>query len=177
MQENTYTSRSGYSVASFCLGIIAIIPIVGILFAVLSIIFGTLALKEIKRENKKGKGLAVTGLILGTIFLLINAMGVYLVSKGETLHEEFLKTPKGQEVSKEAGEAALSGMIGVIEKYKIDNGKYPDTIYDLQEKEEKDTEVDNYVRYKKNADGTGYEVEFVGLDKVWGTADDARLSK
>jgi hypothetical protein len=178
MQENKNVNRSRYSFTSFCLGVAAILPIFGILFSLLSIIFGFFGLKEIKRENKTGKGLAVAGLILATLFLILNVGGLYLIiNKGNAIQEEFKKTPKFQEVSKQAGNSAITGMIGLVEKYKIDNGKYPDTIYDLQPQEKKDKDVDNYFRYKKNPDGNGYEVEFVGLDEIWGTTDDVRVSK
>jgi len=67
---------------SLILGIVSIFLIASpglrsftdLIFSILTIIFGIIALVEIKKINKKGKGLAITGLILGIISLIFNAI-------------------------------------------------------------------------------------------------------
>lgn len=44
---------------------------IGIISAPLAIIFGVIALRDIKKNMKKGKGFAITGIILGVIQILI----------------------------------------------------------------------------------------------------------
>ncbi|GAB6989616.1 DUF4190 domain-containing protein [Paenibacillus pini] len=65
---------NGKAIAALILGILAFTPYVGIILGILAIIFGALALKEIKVKNEQGRGLAIAGLvcgIVGTILYLI----------------------------------------------------------------------------------------------------------
>jgi hypothetical protein len=41
-----------------------------VLSAVLAVVFGIIALIEIKRTNKKGKGMAIAGMVIGILILL-----------------------------------------------------------------------------------------------------------
>jgi Septum formation/Domain of unknown function (DUF4190) len=52
---------SGWAVASFILGIFAVVP--------LSVIFGFVALQKIRRLGQRGKGLAIAGLILSLVWV------------------------------------------------------------------------------------------------------------
>jgi hypothetical protein len=54
---------NGFAIASLIFGILG-----GILFAV---IFGIVALTQIPKRNQKGKGLAITGLVLSVVWLLV----------------------------------------------------------------------------------------------------------
>jgi Septum formation/Domain of unknown function (DUF4190) len=54
-------STSGWAVASFILGIFAVVP--------LSVIFGFVGLQKIRRLGQRGKGLAIAGLILSLIWV------------------------------------------------------------------------------------------------------------
>lgn len=74
MTKNTATT-SGFAIASLILGLLFFVPL-GFLLA---IIFGFIALSRIKDSNGalKGKGLAITGLVLGfSWILLIPIMGL-----------------------------------------------------------------------------------------------------
>jgi hypothetical protein len=59
---------SGFAIASFVLGLI------GGVF--LSVIFGIVALRRIRRRNLKGRGLAIAGLALSGVWVLVIAVGV-----------------------------------------------------------------------------------------------------
>jgi Domain of unknown function (DUF4190)/Septum formation len=59
---------NGFAIASLIFGILG-----GVL---LSVIFGIVALSQVKRRNQRGKGLAVAGLVLSGIWLLVIVVGV-----------------------------------------------------------------------------------------------------
>jgi hypothetical protein len=59
--------RSGWAIAAGYMGLLSVIPI----FAPLAIIFGILALREMKRHPERhGSGRAWFGIVMGTIVLL-----------------------------------------------------------------------------------------------------------
>ena len=59
---------NGFAVASLIFGILG-----GILF---SVVFGIVALGQIKRRNQSGKGMAVAGLVLSGVWLLVIVVGI-----------------------------------------------------------------------------------------------------
>jgi hypothetical protein len=60
-------SMSGLAIASLVLGVVGAL----LLTAVLSVILGITALADIRKTGKRGKGLAITGLVLSGIWLSI----------------------------------------------------------------------------------------------------------
>lgn len=73
------TSR--YAIISLILGIASIslfwIYGVGIVLGILAIVFGILALKQIKKEKLAGKGMAIGGIITGCVpLILLLAIGI-----------------------------------------------------------------------------------------------------
>ena len=70
--DHRITEKLG--VAGFILSFLGMIPLIGIPFAVLAIIFGAVSLKRIKRnpEKYKNKGFAVASIVIGCIMILIN---------------------------------------------------------------------------------------------------------
>lgn len=68
---------SGFAVASLVLGILALLtPFFGLVFSILAITFGVIAQKAIARSRIAlgGRGMALTGLILGTVSLALWAV-------------------------------------------------------------------------------------------------------
>jgi uncharacterized membrane protein YhaH (DUF805 family) len=62
--------RSDFAIASLILGLISFIQLLGIERAVAAIIFGIIALRQISKEPElRGRWLAVTGIILGVLYL------------------------------------------------------------------------------------------------------------
>ena len=63
--------RNEFAVARLLLGIISFEQFLGIEKAVLAIIFGVLALNEIRGSEMSGKYLAILGIILGFIYVVL----------------------------------------------------------------------------------------------------------
>lgn len=63
--------RSSFAVASLIVGIFSFIQLLGAEKAILAIIFGILALREIKKNEITGKSLAIIGIVLGVIYIVI----------------------------------------------------------------------------------------------------------
>ena len=61
---------NGFAIASLVLGLIAAFP--------LGIIFGIVALAQIKRSGQQGKGLAIAGIVLSVVWLILIVAGVGL---------------------------------------------------------------------------------------------------
>jgi len=62
--------RSDFAIASLILGLISFIQLLGIERAVAAIILGIIALRQISKEPElRGRWLAVTGIILGVLYL------------------------------------------------------------------------------------------------------------
>lgn len=63
--------RNEFAIASLLLGIFSFIQVLGIEKAALAILFGILALREIKKEETSGRNLAILGIILGVIYVVL----------------------------------------------------------------------------------------------------------
>jgi hypothetical protein len=63
----------GLAVASLVMGCLVLIPILGLVFSLLAIIFGVVALTKISNNAAalKGKGLAISGIILGGFGIVV----------------------------------------------------------------------------------------------------------
>src|SRR5689334_8013467 len=68
----------GYAIASLLLGVFGI-TVIG---AILSINFGIMALRRVRRTGQRGRGLAIAGLIFSAIWLLIGTFFVLGAGKG-----------------------------------------------------------------------------------------------
>ena len=68
----------GYAIASLLLGVFGI-TVIG---AILSINFGIMALRRVRRTGQPGRGLAIAGLVFSTIWLLVGTFFVLGVNKG-----------------------------------------------------------------------------------------------
>ena len=62
------SSTNGFAVASLIFGILG--------GALLSIIFGIVALRQIPRRAQRGRGLAIAGLVLSSVWILIIGVGI-----------------------------------------------------------------------------------------------------
>jgi hypothetical protein len=69
---------SGMAVASLVLGILWLYWI----GSILALVFGYIALNQIKQRNQGGKGLAVAGIILGWVGVAFFLIGVIAVAAG-----------------------------------------------------------------------------------------------
>ena len=63
---------SGLAIASLVLSCLSVVPLPGPLGAVLGIVFGHIARRQISNDpNMRGAGVALAGLIVGYVFLAI----------------------------------------------------------------------------------------------------------
>lgn len=62
------SKNSGFAIASLVLGLLFFLPFANIL----AIVFGFIALNQIKKNNLSGKGMAITGIVLGILGIFIS---------------------------------------------------------------------------------------------------------
>ena len=65
---------NGFAIAALVLGIVSCVVwacCLNTITCILAIIFGILALVQIKKNNEKGKGMAITGLVLGIVMVVV----------------------------------------------------------------------------------------------------------
>jgi len=70
------------AIISLVSGIISVLCCSIFVFNIVAVVTGLLALKEINRGEKTGKGMAMTGLILGAVFLVFSVVYWILVASG-----------------------------------------------------------------------------------------------
>lgn len=64
--------RSGWAIASGYLGLLAVFPLVGVLFGLGAVITGLLAIKEINRNPQRhGMPRAIFGIVMGALFSVV----------------------------------------------------------------------------------------------------------
>jgi hypothetical protein len=73
------TGRNGLAIAALCCGIAGFIPLVG----VIAIVLGVVALHQLRAGFQRGRGMAVTGIVLGALTTLLwTAFIVIVVATG-----------------------------------------------------------------------------------------------
>ncbi len=75
------------AMTSFILGLFFLVPLFNVILAIIGLIFGIIALREInqKPELYDGKTYAIIGVVLCSIVLLASAIGgIYLLFSGGT---------------------------------------------------------------------------------------------
>jgi type IV pilus assembly protein PilA len=73
MSETQQKKTLGIAIASLILGCLFLIPLLGLLFSLAALILGIVAVVKISnnKETLKGKGLAITGIVLGSIGIVM----------------------------------------------------------------------------------------------------------
>ena len=116
----------GIAIASVVFGCLFIIPILGIFFNLLAVIFGIIALHKIKKDPDQfgGYGTAITGTVMGTMGLII-AMVIGLMI--------FFSVPKFAKLKNqvECGVGALKIQTAITEYIKS-KGEIPESLYDQE---------------------------------------------
>ncbi|MBM3251264.1 MAG: DUF4190 domain-containing protein [Candidatus Omnitrophica bacterium] len=119
----------GLAVASLICGLFFIIPLLGMLLSLAALILGIIALVKISnnKDTLKGKGLAITGIVLGLIGLVIVPILALMVA---------IAVPNALRARITANEAfAKATLISISSAAKtyreVNNGKYPMGEYDL----------------------------------------------
>ena len=76
-------NKSRLAIASFTIAVCSFIHLFGIEKAVIAIVFGALALKEIEERQTGGRNFAYAAIALGTLYILV--LAVVAVMKGPQL--------------------------------------------------------------------------------------------
>lgn len=69
-------SRSGFAVASFALGLLAVFTYQLIIIPVMAAVFGAIAIAQFDPAKQKGKWMGITGLVLGIIYSLMGSLSL-----------------------------------------------------------------------------------------------------
>lgn len=72
---------SGFAITSLILGILPLCA------GVLGVIFGVIALNQIKRTGQRGRGLAITGIACGSVWMVLTAVVVILAAAHPSDHD------------------------------------------------------------------------------------------
>ncbi|ASV67384.1 DUF4190 domain-containing protein [Cytobacillus sp. FSL W7-1323] len=85
-QQKTNTK----AVVSLTLGILSLlVPFIGFLLGIISIVFGRLSAKEILQTGEKGKSLATAGLICGIIGIILTVIWILFALLGFFAYSTF----------------------------------------------------------------------------------------
>lgn len=128
MSELQKQKTSGLAIASLVMGCLFLIPFIGILFSLLAIIFGIIALVTISNNKQayKGNGLAITGLVLGVLGIIIIPIIALLAA---------IAIPNLLRARVNANEAQAQATMHTIAtaamSYSATNGRYPREDSDL----------------------------------------------
>jgi type II secretory pathway pseudopilin PulG len=128
MNELQKQKTHGLAIASLVLGCLFLIPFIGILFSLLAIIFGIIALVTISnnKQTYKGNGLAITGLVLGVLGIIIIPIIALLAA---------IAIPnllRARVVTNEAqAQATIRTISTAAMSYSAESGRYPQKDSDL----------------------------------------------
>ncbi|GMG77012.1 MULTISPECIES: DUF4190 domain-containing protein [Priestia] len=79
------TQNNSKSLISIIFGVLSmIVPYIGLIFGIVGIVFCTKSIREVKKTREQGKSIAVTGGILSTVGLCIQASVLFLALLGYT---------------------------------------------------------------------------------------------
>jgi type IV pilus assembly protein PilA len=129
----TETQRKtlGIAVASLVLGCLFIIPLLGILCSLVAVVLGIVALVKINKhkETYKGEGLAIAGIVLGSVGILVIPVIALMAA---------IAIPNLLRARISANEAAAKSSLRTVstavETYvSANNGRYPSSGDDLRE--------------------------------------------
>jgi len=79
------TQNNSKSFISIIFGVLSLIfPYIGLIFGIVGIVFCIQSIREVKKTREQGKGIAVTGGVLSTVGLCIQASVIFLALLGYT---------------------------------------------------------------------------------------------
>jgi type II secretory pathway pseudopilin PulG len=121
----------GLAIGSLVCGIFFLIPLLGAVLSLVAIILGIIALNTISKnqDTLKGKGLAITGIVLGAIGMVIIPIVAMLaaIAIPNFLRARILANDR-------VAEASIRGIAAAAEDYAASHGgAYPMDVYDLSD--------------------------------------------
>jgi len=116
------------AVVSLILGIIGLIPLIGILFGLIALILGVVALVKISRnqETLKGKGMAIAGIVMGSLSVVL--LPILAILAAIIIPNLFRAK---EQASMAYATSALKTISAAAESYRVDKGSYPASLKDL----------------------------------------------
>jgi Tfp pilus assembly protein PilE len=130
MSKEQKKKTLGLAIASLVFGCLFLIPFLGILFSLTALVLGISALVIISKnkETVKGQGLAITGIVLGSLGVIV--IPIIVVITG-IFAPAVLKS--SEKARMESAKVALRAIATAYEYYYTENNKYPKLITDLTE--------------------------------------------
>lgn len=128
MNEAGKQKTHGLAIASLVLGCLFLFPFLGVLFSLLAVIFGIIALVAISKNGViyKGRGLAIGGLVLGSIgVILIPIVALFMA----IAIPNFLRARAMANESQ--AQATMHSIAAAAMSYTAANGRYPRSDSDL----------------------------------------------
>lgn len=165
---------SGFAIASLILGVVSLIPAIGIILGLAALILGIIAIQNINKNNIVSKRMAIAGIVLGVLGMLST-----IVIYGSLFYFGFIsKSGPFAEVRSKVSQQIITQNAGYLELYKKEYGKYPKSLEELNKEEYAVFPIDHFMQplhYKVAADGQTYELKSIGPDGKLGTTDDIFL--
>jgi hypothetical protein len=92
-QQYAPPRTNGKSIAAMVLGILSIvIPYLGIIIGIIAIVFASISLKGIKRNQEQGRGMAIAGLVCGIVGTAIYALIILFVILAYAIFQDSTST-------------------------------------------------------------------------------------
>lgn len=174
--QPTKPPRSDLAIISLVLGIVSLIPLVGVLLGALAIIFGILAYFQIKKGGQSGRGLARAGIILGVLGIALT-----FIFYGSLYYFGFKsKTGPFIPLKNQVSQQILTQNAGALELYKNKYGQYPENLEEASQVGFTVFPMDHYLKpfhYQISEGKQSYELRSLGADGVYGTQDDILLNQ
>ncbi len=129
MTEMQKKQTLGIAIASLICGCLFLIPFLGVLFSLTAIILGIISLSKINKDKEAlgGNGLAIAGIVLGSIGVIIAIAMLGLFAA--------VAVPNLMQARSSANEALAESTLRAIstaaETYAAANGEYPYSEYDM----------------------------------------------
>ncbi len=153
------------------MGILSFIPLIGLLFGILAIIFGIVAKRDINKGLYSSKDNTANGIVLGSFGILLT-----VVLYGSMYYFDFIaKKGPFEQGKNDVTTQVLTQDAGLLELYKNKTGKYPASLEDLKTAGYQVYPSDywmNPLYYRISADRLSYELRSLGTDGTYGTGDD-----
>lgn len=131
------------AVAALILGILGFLWILPIVGSILAIIFGAIALSQIKQGKGIGRGMAHAGLWLGVSSLVLSVVIAAVVIAAIPALQR-----SAQNTADATKKAELDGVVTMLESYHTQKGYYPATLGDIAP-----AIFDSVYRYEPNPSG------------------------
>lgn len=162
-------NRNSLSLTTLILGCLSLVPLLGFITGILALIFGIISIIQINKKSEKGKSMTLTGLSIGLVGLVLWGI-IYGSLIGS--YNKSMKDGTFDKLSESGTKSNLATIVGKIEIYKKENGKYPENLNFLDN--DKTTFITDFYgnNFCYKVTENGYDLRSKGKDGKVGTKDD-----